>query len=684
MKKSLLTLFAILLATLANAQISFTPSMKQTAPDEITIYFTGTIDNGWHVYAPTESNGPIPATFNIDKIEGAKPVGQLTANKAATKKYEDMFGAEVSFYEHSVTFSQKVKLTGPTYKIEGYLQYGACDDQSCMPPTSVDFKYSGKGVEKAAATTSDEKGAAETEEATADAEAATADATAADSTAAPADSLAQTGITGNDMWRPVIDKLNAFDGGDTEAGASLWRIFILGILGGFIALLTPCLWPIIPMTVSFFLKRAKDDKKKGVRDAFTYGISIIVIYLVLGLAVTLLFGASALNALSTNAVFNIFFFLLLVVFGASFLGGFEIMLPSSWTNAVDSKASSTTGLLSIFLMAFTLALVSFSCTGPIIGFLLVEMGTSGNIVGPAVGMFGFALALALPFTLFAIFPTWLKSAPKSGNWMNNVKVTLGFIELAFSLKFLSVADLAYGWHILDRETFLALWIALFALLGCYLIGWIRFPHDEDEWDEMGEKITNPRTPVTRFFISLCSFAFAIYMVPGLWGAPCKAVSAFAPPMNTQDFNLAKTDGIEPQYRDFEAGMQAAKAAGKPVMIDFTGFGCVNCRKMEAAVWTDSEVKRIITEDYVLIQLFVDDKTPLPEPVEVVENGQPRKLRTVGDKWSYFQRHKFGSNTQPFYVLLDNDGNPLNAAYSYDEDIQKYTDFLNKGLKNYDK
>ena len=681
MKKSLLTLFAILLATLANAQISFTPSMKQTAPDEITIYFTGTIDNGWHVYAPTESNGPIPATFNIDKIEGAKLVGQLTANKAATKKYEDMFGAEVSFYEHSVTFSQKVKLTGPTYKIEGYLQYGACDDQSCMPPTSVDFKYSGKGVEKAAATAADEKGAAEAT--TADAEAATVDA-AADSTAAPADSLAQTGITGNDMWRPVIDKLNAFDGGDTEAGASLWRIFILGILGGFIALLTPCVWPIIPMTVSFFLKRAKDDKKKGVRDAFTYGISIIVIYLVLGLAVTLLFGASALNALSTNAVFNIFFFLLLVVFGASFLGGFEIMLPSSWTNAVDSKASSTTGLLSIFLMAFTLALVSFSCTGPIIGFLLVEMGTSGNIVGPAVGMFGFALALALPFTLFAIFPTWLKSAPKSGNWMNNVKVTLGFIELAFSLKFLSVADLAYGWHILDRETFLALWIALFALLGCYLIGWIRFPHDEDEWDEMGEKITNPRTPVTRFFIALCSFAFAIYMVPGLWGAPCKAVSAFAPPMNTQDFNLAKTDGIEPQYRDFEAGMQAAKAAGKPVMIDFTGFGCVNCRKMEAAVWTDSEVKRIITEDYVLIQLFVDDKTPLPEPVEVVENGQPRKLRTVGDKWSYFQRHKFGSNTQPFYVLLDNDGNPLNAAYSYDEDIQKYTDFLNKGLKNYDK
>ena len=684
MKKSLLTFFAILLATFANAQISFTPSMKQTAPDEITIYFSGTIESGWHVYAPTESNGPIPASFNVDKIEGAKVAGPLTANKAATQKYEDMFGAKVSFYENSVTFSQKIKLTGPTYKIEGYLEYGACDDQSCMPPTSVDFKYSGKGVDKAAATADAEKAGAaayKAEEAAGEEAEAVA---AADSAAAPVDTMAQTAISGNDMWQPVIDQLNAFDGSDNEEDASLWRIFILGLLGGFIALLTPCVWPIIPMTVSFFLKRAKDDKKKGVRDAITYGISIIVIYLVLGLAVTLLFGASALNALSTNAVFNIFFFLLLVVFGASFLGGFEITLPSSWTNAVDSKATSTTGLLSIFLMAFTLALVSFSCTGPIIGFLLVEMGTSGNIVGPAVGMFGFALALALPFTLFAIFPTWLKSAPKSGNWMNNVKVTLGFIELAFSLKFLSVADLAYGWHILDRETFLALWIALFALLGCYLIGWIRFPHDEDEWDEMGEKIINQRTPVTRFFIALCSFAFAIYMVPGLWGAPCKAVSAFAPPMNTQDFNLAKTEGIEPEYRDFETGMQAAKAAGKPVMIDFTGFGCVNCRKMEAAVWTDSEVKRIITEDYVLIQLFVDDKTPLPEPVEVVENGQPRKLRTVGDKWSYFQRHKFGSNTQPFYVLLDNNGKPLNSSYSYDEDIQTYTEFLNKGLKNYNK
>lgn len=679
MKKTLLTLLAVFSALAMSAQITFTPSIKQTAPDEVTISFSGTIASGWHVYSPTENNGPTPATFNVDKIQGAKLVGGLKANKPATKKYEDMFEAEVSYYEHSVTFSQKLKLTDKTYSIEGFFEFGACNDESCMPPTAVDFKYSGKGVEtveKADAKALEEK--EETGEAPA--ELAATDSLKSDSTTVSA--AENSPLEG--LWTPVIDELNSFGSGETDSENSLWKIFILGILGGFIALLTPCVWPIIPMTVSFFLKRAKDDKKKGIRDAITYGLSIIVIYLVLGLAVTLLFGASALNALSTNAVFNIFFFLLLVIFGASFLGGFEIVLPSKWTNAVDSKASSTTGLLSIFLMAFTLVLVSFSCTGPIIGFLLVEMGTSGNIVGPAVGMFGFALALALPFTLFAIFPTWLKSAPKSGNWMNNVKVTLGFIELAFSLKFLSVADLAYGWGILDRETFLSLWIVLFAILGCYLMGWVRFPHDEDEWDEMGEKIINHRTPVTKFFMALCSFSFAVYMVPGLWGAPCKAVSAFAPPMNTQDFNLAKTEHIEPQTLDYEAGMNIAKTKGKPVMIDFTGFGCVNCRKMEAAVWTDESVKKVITEDYVLIQLFVDDKTPLPEPIEVVENGQNRKLRTVGDKWSYLQRTKFGSNTQPFYVLLDNEGHPLNTSYSYDEDIAKYLDFLNTGLKNYKK
>ena len=653
----------------SHAQVKFTASMKQTAPDEITISFSGVINKGWHVYAPEEKHGPTAASINIDKIEGARLEGGLKANKPVTKKYEEVWKGEVAFYEDNVVFTQKVKLTGKEYKVEGYFEYGACNDELCMPPSSVDFSYSGEV--KAAAPNPN-----------------------------PSPIMGK-GVVSNDSVKkkeaqPEVNELDSItltpnpqhltpDSGQSVStpfprageGQGLGAIFFLGFLGGLIALLTPCVWPIIPMTVSFFLK-----KGGGKGAAIIYGISIIVIYLALGLAVTAVFGASALNAMSTNAIFNIFFFLMLLAFGASFLGGFEITLPSSWNNAVDRKASSTSGLLSIFLMAFTLVLVSFSCTGPIIGFLLVEMGTSGSIIAPAVGMFGFALALALPFTLFAFFPSWLKSAPKSGNWMNRIKVTLGFIEIAFSLKFLSVADLAYGWHILDREVFLSLWIILFFLLGCYLIGWIRFPHDEDEFDETGEKIINQRTSVPRFFFALCSFAFALYMVPGLWGAPCKAVSAFAPPMSTQDFNLYKSETVEARYKDYDSGMQAAKAAGKPVMIDFTGYGCVNCRKMEAAVWTDERVKDLITNDYVLIQLFVDDKTPLPEPIEVVENNQPRKLRTVGDKWSYLQRTKFGSNTQPFYVLLDNEEKPLATPRSYDEDVEAYITFLKEGLKNY--
>lgn len=683
MKKILLTLFVSLLAMGMNAQISFKPAMTQTAPDELTITFSGTIAPGWHVYSPTEKNGPIPATFNIDKIEGAKVNGPLKANKPATEKYEEMFGAKVSYYENSVTFTQKIKITGKTYKVEGYFEYGACNDQSCLPPTSVDFKYEGKGIDAPAvedkkdAKAEDKKAENVTEEAKEEI------AEVGDSVAADTVAVAAAGDMESDLWTPVIDELKAFGESNAAEGKGIWSIFLLGLLGGFIALFTPCVWPIIPMTVSFFLKRNKDDKSKGVREAMTYGASIVVIYVVLGLAVTLIFGANALNSLSTNAVFNIFFCLMLLVFAASFLGGFEITLPSSWSNAVDSKASNTSGLLSIFLMAFTLALVSFSCTGPIIGFLLVEMATSGSVIGPTIGMLGFAVALALPFTLFALFPTWLKAAPKSGNWMNAIKVTLGFLELAFALKFLSVADLAYGWRILDREVFLCLWIIIFALLGAYHIGWIRFPHDEEEWDEMGEKVLHHKTSVPQFFIALVSFAFAVYMIPGLWGAPCKAVSAFAPPMNTQDFNIAKEE-VKAEYMDYEEGMAAAVRLGKPVMIDFTGFGCVNCRKMEAAVWTDERVKDIMTNDYVLIQLFVDDKTPLAEPYEVTVNGQTRKLRTVGDKWSYLQSSKFGAQAQPFYVLLDHQGKPLNSSAAYDEDIDKYLDFLNTGLKNFKK
>ena len=482
----------------------------------------------------------------------------------------------------------------------------------------------------------------------------------------------QPAVASGDLWRPVISELQALGEEHTQGDMSWIYIFITGFAGGLLALFTPCVWPIIPMTVSFFLKRSK-DKKKGIRDAWTYGASIVVIYVTLGLAITLIFGASALNALSTNAVFNILFCLMLVVFAASFFGAFEITLPSKWSTAVDSKAEATSGLLSIFLMAFTLSLVSFSCTGPIIGFLLVQVSTTGSVVAPAIGMLGFAIALALPFTLFALFPSWLKSMPKSGGWMNIIKVTLGFLELAFALKFLSVADLAYGWRILDRETFLALWIVLFALLGFYLLGKIKFPHDDDD----------SKVSVPRFFMALASLAFAVYMVPGLWGAPLKAVSAFAPPMQTQDFNLYNNE-VHAKFDDYDLGMEYARQHGKPVMLDFTGYGCVNCRKMELAVWTNPKVSDIINNDYVLITLYVDNKTPLPSPVKIVENGTERTLRTVGDKWSYLQRVKFGANAQPFYVLIDNEGKPLNKSYSYDEDIPKYIEFLQTGLENYKK
>lgn len=498
-------------------------------------------------------------------------------------------------------------------------------------------------------------------------------------TASTADSAASvapaatSGTNDSDLWQPVIKELKAFNTAQNTDNASLWYIFFMGIVGGLVALLTPCVWPIIPMTVSFFLKRAKDDRKKGIRDAVTYGLSIIVIYMGLATIVTAAFGPQKLNELATNAPFNIFFFLLLAVFAFSFFGWFELRLPSSWGNAVDNKAAATTGLFSIFLMAFTLSLVSFSCTAPVVGLLLVQAATSGDWVAPAVGMFGFALALALPFTLFALFPSWLKQAPKSGSWMNMVKVVLGFVELAFSLKFLSVADLAYGWHILDRETFLSIWIALFALLGLYLIGKLKFPHDDPDQKAM---------PVPAIMLGLCSLAFSVYMLPGLWGAPCKAVSAFAPPINTQDFNLAPQT-VHAQYTDYEEGMRAAAAAGKPVLVDFTGFGCVNCRKMEAAVWTDSRVAEKLMKDYVLISLYVDDKTPLKQPVEVKRpDGTMRTLRTVGDKWSYLEETKFGYLAQPFYVPLDNQGKPLNGSFSYKEDIPGYLNFLNKGLKNY--
>jgi len=645
-----------ILPTIAQIQepVQFQTTLKTLSESEVEIVFNGSIDAGWHVYSTDlPSGGPISATFNVDQIQGAELVGGLVPQGKEIKKFDKLFEMEVRYLEHTATFVQKLKITDEKFFIEGYLEYGACNDENCLPPSEVPFSF--KGVKPAIQGTSDE--VTQVEE-------------TPDSTPAPA-VQEQSEVSTSNYWAPVIDKLNAFGEETADTANQSWiYIFFAGFIGGLLALFTPCVWPIIPMTVSFFLKRTK-DKKKGIRDAWTYGASIVVIYVTLGLAITLIFGASALNALSTNAVFNILFFLMLVVFAASFFGAFEITLPSKWSNAVDSKAEQTSGLLSIFLMAFTLSLVSFSCTGPIIGFLLVEVSTTGSVVAPAIGMLGFALALALPFTLFAMFPSWLKSMPKSGGWMNVIKVTLGFLELAFALKFLSVADLAYGWRILDRETFLALWIVIFGLLGFYLLGKIKFPHDDDD----------TTVSVPRFFMALASLAFAVYMIPGLWGAPLKAVSAFAPPMSTQDFNLYKNE-VHAQFDDYDAGMEYAQRTGKPVMLDFTGYGCVNCRKMELAVWTDQKVSDIMKNDYVLITLYVDNKTPLPEHIKVMENGKERTLRTLGDKWSYLQRVKFGANAQPFYVLIDNEGNPLNKSYSYDEDIDKYVDFLETGLKNY--
>jgi len=667
--KKILSLALLLIATLcANAQmldpVKFTSTLKTGNTSEGEIIFSGKIEKGWHVYSTgLGSDGPVSASFNVNKLDGVQLVGKLKPVGHEISNFDQMFGMNLRYFEHSVKFVQKVKFTKPNYTIDAYLEFGACNDENCMPPTTVDIKKSGKSP------AIDADAAAEAATAEAQDQAAVDTTATADSTVAAAPIAADN----EQLWKPVVKELQAFGGTADIANHSLFYIFLMGLIGGLLALVMPCIWPIIPMTVSFFLKRAKDDKKKGIRDAVTYGISIVIIYLGLGILVTAIFGPSKLNELSTNAVFNIFLFLLLVVFALSFFGWFEIKLPDSWANSVDTKASNATGLISIFLMAFTLVLVSFSCTAPIIGLLLVETVTSGNWISPAVGMLGFALALALPFTLFAMFPSLLKSAPRSGSWMNTIKVVLGFVELAFALKFFSVADLAYGWHLLDREVFLSLWIVIFGALGCYLVGWLKF-----RTDEIGGEIDRPM-PVACIMLGLCSLAFMVYMIPGLWGAPCKAVSAFAPPVNTQDFNL-NTKIVEAKYTNYEEGMAAAKAQGKPVLVDFTGFGCVNCRKMEASVWTDPQVADKLTKDYVLISLFVDDKTKLAEPIEVEQNGQKRTLRTVGDKWSYLQSTKFGANAQPFYVAVDADGNPLTGSFSFKEDIPAYLDFLNKGLE----
>ena len=658
--------------------VHFTSDLKTENGVEAEIIFHATIDNGWHVYSTEIGNGgPTEATFNVVKMDGAELVGKLTPKGKVIKKMDKLFDMELKYFENEVTFVQKLRFTKPDYDIDCYLEYGACSDASCLPPSEVELKQKGKSP-VATNVSKESKDQTDTKQSTAPELSKDSVQMVPEEKPIVPDSVVEK-ESAVDLWAPVIEELHTLGSGEDLAKQSLLWLLLMGFVAGLLAVCMPCIWPIIPMTVSFFLKRSKDDKKKGIRDAFTYGLSIIVIYLGLGLLVTALFGSDTLNAMSTNAVFNVFLFLLLVVFALSFFGWFEITLPEGWATAVDSKASKTSGLVSIFLMAFTLVLVSFSCTGPIIGMLLVQTTTTGNWLAPAVGMLGFALALALPFTLFAMFPSWLKSAPKSGSWMTTLKIVLGFIELAFSLKFLSVADLAYGWHILDREVFLSLWIVIFALLGAYLCGWLKF-----QADEIGGEQNKPK-PVLCIMGGLVSLAFAVYMVPGLWGAPCKAVSAFAPPMNTQDFNLNQKV-VEAEYLDYESGMAVARAQGKPVFIDFTGFGCVNCRKMEASVWADARVADKLKNDYVLISLYVDDKTPLKEPMEVTdENGNKKTLRTVGAKWSYLQSHKFGANAQPFYVAIDPaTGKPLTGSRGFNEDVSAYMDFLNQGLMNYKK
>lgn len=672
MKKVLFAVFMLLLPILASAQmmepVKFSSSLKNLDQAEAEIVFSATIDNGWHVYSTDlVGDGPIAASLHVNSLEGVELVGKLRPRGKEVKQFDPMFGMELRFFEHRATFVQRIRYTKPQHMIDVYLEYGACNDEMCMPPSEVAFKQSGKSP-LTMSPKEEEKTTPQPEE-----EEATPD-TNVNQVDTAALLSSEKGQESALLYTPSIKDLQAFGGADDIASRSWLYVLLMGFVGGLLAVCMPCIWPIIPMTVSFFLKRAKDDKPRGIRDAMTYGLSIIVIYLALGLVITSLFGSDTLNAMSTNAAFNIFLFILLVVFALSFFGWFELSLPDKWANAVDSKASSTSGLLSIFLMAFTLVLVSFSCTAPIVGLLLVETATSGNWIAPALGMFGFALALTLPFTLFALFPSWLKQAPKSGSWMNTLKIVLGFVELAFALKFFSVADLAYGWHLLDREVFLSLWIVIFFMLGLYLIGILKFQTDAINSD--GKPM-----PVLCIMGGLVSLAFAVYMLPGLWGAPCKAVSAFAPPMNTQDFNL-NNHVVEAHYTDYESGMAAARAQGKPVLLDFTGFGCVNCRKMEAAVWTDPRVADMLTKDFVLISLYVDDRAKLPEPFVINENGEKRIMTTVKEKNSWLQAHKFGANTQPFYVAVDANGKPLGPSHSYKEDVPAFLHFLQRALDQY--
>lgn len=674
MKNYILLLLSFIFISLgAKADpINWNFKLEDKGNGEIELVATATIQKGWHIYdTDVPKGGPNATSISIEEIKGASPIGKLQYNKTNHKKgFDNVFEMEIGHFDNLATFTQRFKVVDKAaFNLKGDFRAQACNDEECTPPLPFDFSFSSNDlpanftIAKSELNKEEKKTVLNVTENTIPTE--------SDTTAIQASFSKESK---KDLWAPVVKELQNYGAEGSTKDMTLIYIFLMGLAGGLIALLTPCVWPMIPMTVSFFLKRNKNNKSKAIREAMTYGLGIIIIYVSLGLIITAIFGASALNDMATSAIFNLIFFCLLIFFAVSFLGAFEITLPSSWSNKMDSKADSTTGIISIFFMAFTLALVSFSCTGPVIGFLLVDAASSGSIIAPAIGMTGFAIALAIPFTLFAIFPSWLQSMPKSGGWLNTVKVVLGFLELALALKFLSVADLAYGWHILDREVFLVLWIVIFILLGVYLLGKLKLPHDSEL----------EHVSVQRVFLAIVSFSFALYMVPGLWGAPLKAISAFSPPLTTQDFSLYKGE-VHAMFDDYETGMEYAGKVNKPVIIDFSGYGCVNCRKMEASVWTDVRVKQILENEYVLITLMVDDKTRLPEMIEVTEEGgKTSKLKTIGDKWSYLQRHKFGTNSQPYYVLLNHEGKPIGPSYAYNEDVDKYLQFLKIGLDNFKK
>lgn len=599
------------------------------------------VESGYHFYALPPQGGVNALEINVYTSKGVS-IGNVTPSSEPITEYVKAFDRDLSWWDSDVLFSIPFTLDGVDgANIKLSVRYQYCDEESkCFTPKTDTFKLNfGADVDFPIISNEDN--------------------------VSVKDNVSGQALV-NEWWSPV-------DVTSPAASNSLWSLLILGFLGGLAALLTPCVWPMVPMTLSFFLKKGKATARSK-RDALIYGLSIVVIYLVLGLAVTLIFGAGSLNALSTSALFNILFFLLLVVFAISFFGAFDIKLPSKWSTAIDNKAENTTGMISIFFMAFTLVLVSFSCTGPIIGTLLVEAASDGSLLGPAFGMGGFALGLALPFSLFALFPSMLRSMPKSGGWLNTVKVTLGFIELILSLKFLSVADMAYGWHVLDREVFLSVWIVLFILMGLYLLGKLRFAHDDEQ----------QHTSIPRFFLSLFSFTFAVYLLPGLWGAPLKGVSAFVPPLQTQDFNLYTHNIDYVEFDDYDEGMAYAKNNGMPVLLDFSGWGCVNCRNMEAEIFDLDEVRGLLSDNFVVIKLMVDDRAKLIHPFTIEENGVSETYTTVGEKWTYLQSHKFGANSQPYYIVLNNQGSPMNNPVYYDNNPQRFIDWLNKGLANYNK